>query len=182
MAEEKVSRGGKGQQDSKKGKPRSAGKSKGKIVGYYGSGRLAAKKARRVARQARLGTSPAGIRRREAREARSQARFVAACARHEAARQAEREAAAAAQAVVDEKKAKRSAAAISQMKRGVNFPRSTSRSTRSRVPTSARSVLTTLLPCSLLRNAAGFCMRRISIWTRSSSAHRAAAPSISMLL
>ena len=43
-------RGKKSGQESKKGKPRSAGKSKGKIADYFGSGRLARKKIRRMLR------------------------------------------------------------------------------------------------------------------------------------
>ena len=43
MAERK-----KGGQDSKKGKPHAAGKSKGKIADYFASGRLVRKKIRRI--------------------------------------------------------------------------------------------------------------------------------------
>ena len=64
---------------------------------------------------------------------------------------------------------------------GTNFPRSILLSIRSREQTSVRSVPTTPSPCSRPPNAADCSMLRIFTWTRSSSARRAAAPSISML-
>ena len=70
------------------------------------------------------------------------------------------------------------AAAFFPKRRERNSQRSISPSIRSRGPISVRSAPTTLLPCLQPPNAAACYTRRIFIWTRSSSALRAAAQSI----